>query len=220
MSSTSVLQECQVRSVTQQCQVGSVKQKCLTRVLRNSVKQRCLFSSSHACRHSGSWASSCFSHLWPLKNAFVFNHKPPARESAREWPSSCAMAVCCKLFKSVESPVVLPQGCQPSSLMVVSRSNHLDDKKGWVFNRGNFHEFSRATKMITCEIQSTKKGRFKGPANGFPPSGRAGYPVRINHQEQIEYTWPVPWSTRIFFFCQRFSSICRRFLSGWTSPQI
>ena len=59
MSSTSVLQECQVRSVTQECQVGSVKQKCLTRVLRNSVKQRCLFSSSHACRHSGSWASSC-----------------------------------------------------------------------------------------------------------------------------------------------------------------
>ena len=71
MSSTSVLQECQVRSVTQECQVGSVKQKCLTRVLRNSVKQRCLFSSSHACRHSGSWASSCFiAHVSAPDSAF------------------------------------------------------------------------------------------------------------------------------------------------------
>ena len=86
VSSKSVLQESQVRSVTQVCQIRvssksvlpehgaivsskGVLQECHLSVSTQGVSQvgslenvrhKYCLCSSHTCRHSGSWASSCF----------------------------------------------------------------------------------------------------------------------------------------------------------------
>ena len=103
MSSKSVPEECQVRSVKQEClkrvSSKSVLQECQIRVSsKTGVLQECHLSVSrqgvpqvgslenvisivsvlqHTCRHSGSWASSCF-FLQSLNGFLQASGKPPS----------------------------------------------------------------------------------------------------------------------------------------------